>query len=105
MKNSTLIKRGAIHAFGVLAYVSLLVTFMNQASNWFGENDHGVITPIAVILLFVFSALVTSGLVLGKPIMLYLDGLKKEAVKLLIFTGLGLFVFMSLVFVILLILK
>lgn len=105
MKNSTLVKRGFIHSFGVFAYIFLVASFMNQASTWFGEDDQGIITPIAVILLFVFSALVTSGLVLGKPIMLYLDGLKKEAVKLLLFTGLGLFVFMALVFVTLLILK
>lgn len=105
MKNLQLFKRGIIHSFGVFVYIFLVVSFMNQASTWFGEDDQGIITPIAIMLLFVFSALVTSGLVLGKPIMLYLDGLKKEALKLLLFTGLGLFVFMIIVFLILLFFK
>lgn len=105
MKNLQLFKRGIIHSFGVFVYIFLVVSFMNQASTWFGEDDREIITPIAIMLLFVFSALVTSGLVLAKPIMLYLDGLKKEALKLLLFTGLGLFVFMIIVFLILLFFK
>jgi hypothetical protein len=105
MTNSTLIKWGAVHAFGVLAYVSLLATFFNQANSWFGQADQKIVTPVAALMLFVFSALVTGGLVLGKPIMLYLDGHKKEGVKLLFFTGLGLFVFMVLAFGILLLMK
>jgi hypothetical protein len=52
-------------------------------------------------MLFVFSALVTGGLVLGRPLLLYIDGQKKEGVKLLLFTGLGLFLFTILTFVVL----
>jgi hypothetical protein len=105
MKNQTLAKWGIIHAFGVLVYVSLIATFMSNGSKWFGEADQAIVTPIAALLLFVFSALVTSGLVLGKPIMLYLDGHKKEAVKLLFFTGMGLFIFLLLAFFALLLMK
>ena len=39
------------------------------------------------LMLFVFSALLTGYLVLGKPIMMYVDGQKKEAVRLLFYTG------------------
>jgi hypothetical protein len=105
MKNSTLVRWGATHAMGVLVYVFLLAVFFNGASSWFGKADKNIITPVAVLMLFVFSALVTGGLVLGKPIMLYLDGQKKDGVKLLFFTGIGLFIFMSLVFTVLLIMK
>lgn len=105
MKNSNLIKRGLADALGVVVYVSLLATFMSQASNWFGEADKKIITPVAALMLFIFSALVTGWLVLGKPLMLYIDGQKKESVKLLFFTGIGLFVFTSLAFAILLIMK
>lgn len=101
MKNQTLAKWGFTHAFGVLVYISLVATFMERANSWFGEADKSIVTPMAALMLFVFSALVTSGLVLGKPIMLYLDGKKKEAVKLLFFTGVGLFVFMLLTFFVL----
>lgn len=105
MKNSTLVRWGATHAFGVLVYIFLLATFFSQASDWFGKADQKIITPVAALMLFVFSALTVGGLVLGKPIMLYLDGHKKEGIKLLFFTGIGLFVFMALVFGVLLIMK
>ncbi|HNX11279.1 MAG TPA: hypothetical protein PKI61_04010 [bacterium] len=105
MKNSTLIRWGAIHALGVLVYILLLATFFSQANSWFGQADQKIVTPVAALMLFIFSALVTGGLVLGKPLMLYLDGHKKEGVKLLFFTGIGLFVFMILAFAILLIMK
>ncbi len=105
MKNSILTRWGATHAFGVLVYVILLTSFMNKANDWFGSNDKGIVTPVAALMLFVLSALVTGGLVLGKPLMLYLDGQKKEGVKLLVFTGISLFVYTVLVFAVLLILK
>lgn len=105
MKNSTLVKWGIAHAFGVLVYAFLLATFFSRANDWFGRADQKIITPVAALMLFVFSALVTGGLVLGKPLMLYLDGHKKEGVKLLFFTGVGLFAFMALVFMVLLIMK
>ncbi len=105
MKNSTLVRWGVTHALGVFVYALLLATFFNQASNWFGQADQKIITPVAALMLFIFSALVTGGLVLGKPLMLYIDGHKKEGVKLLFFTGLGLFVFMTLTFMVLLLLK
>ena len=105
MKNSTLVKWGLIHAFGVFTYAFLIAVFMNKANGWFGGADKSIVTPMAALMLFIFSALVTGGLVLGKPLMLYLDGHKKEGIKLLLFTGAGLFVFMSLTFLILLIMK
>ena len=101
MKNLTLIKRGAIHAFGVLFYAFLLAIFFNYANDWFGKADQKIITPVAALMLFVFSALLTGGLVLGKPITLYIDGYKKEGVKLLFFTGVSLFIFTIIVFALL----
>jgi len=105
MKNSSLIKRGIANAFGVLSYIFLLAIFFSKANDFFGKTDHDIVSPMAALMLFVFSALVTGGLVLGKPIMLYLDGHKKEGVKLLFFTGASMFVFMSLVFTVLLMMK
>lgn len=105
MKNSNLIKWGAINSFGVLVYVFLLANFFSRANDLFGKEDHSIVSPMAALMLFIFSALVTGGLVLGKPIMFYLDGHKKEGVKLLFFTGASIFVFMSLIFIVLLIMK
>lgn len=98
MKNSLLLIRGLINSFGVLLYITLLTVFFSQANSWFGEVDHQVLSPLLAMLLFVFSALLTGGLVLGKPIMLYIDGQKRAALKLLLFTGGGLFIFVLITF-------
>ncbi len=42
--------------------------------------------PVIFLLLFVVSATVVGLLVLGKPIILYWEGYKKEGIKLLIYT-------------------
>ncbi|HPT08605.1 MAG TPA: hypothetical protein PLE28_02840 [bacterium] len=105
MKNSKLIKWGILHSLGVLTYIALLAIFMDNASSWFGGEDKEIITPIIVLLLFVFSALVTGALVLAKPIMLYVDGHKKEGIKLLSYTGLSIFVLILLSSLVLLISK
>lgn len=101
MKKPTLLIRGFLHALAVVAYVCLLATFFSRANSWFGQADREIFSPVAAMLMFIFSALVTGGLVLGKPIMLYVDGQKKEGVKLLFFTGLCLLFFTVLAFLIL----
>jgi len=69
-------------AAATVAYVLFVATFMSNGSRWFGEKDTAL-TPVFVLLLFVISAAVTGFLVAGKPIMLYIDGAKKEAVTFL----------------------
>ena len=91
MDNKKLIYYGAAHSLGVLAYVSLLVLFLNNAQKLFGKNDN-VMTDVIMLLIFILSALITGSLVLGRPIMFYLDGKKTEAVKLLFYTTASLFV-------------
>lgn len=105
MKNNRLSTTALLNASGVLAYVFLIVTFLNNANHLFGPEDNEAIIPIAMLLLLVFSALLTGFLILGKPIMLYLDGKKKEALSLLFQTGGWLFVFIISVFTILLIVR
>ena len=73
MKDAKLIKRGALSALGVFVYVFLISLIMNNGSRIFGEVDNELIAPVLFLLLFVFSALVTSSLVLAKPIMLFLE--------------------------------
>lgn len=91
-ENLKLFKRAALSALGVLVYIFLLSLFMNNGSKMFGEEDNKMLAPILFLLLFIFSALVTGFLILGKPIMLYLDNEKKPAVKLLFYTGVCLFI-------------
>ena len=105
MNNSKLFKLAALNSLGVLGYVMLVSLVMSNGDKIFGAVDNKVFSPVLFILLFVFSALLTGFLVLGRPIMLYIDGQKKEGVKLLFYTGSCLFVLMLLSMLILIISK
>ena len=79
------ISRGLLDAAGVVAYVAVIAWLGMHAQNIFGKPDT-FLAPMFILLLFVVSALITGLLVLGKPIVLYLDGSKKEAVSLTLIT-------------------
>ena len=99
---SKIIKRALIDSFATTAYILIIVLFIFSLQNSFSEKKDIVIVPIAMLLLFVCSAAITGFLIFGKPVMLYLDGKKKEAVSLLGYT-IGILLLITLVFFILLI--
>ncbi len=84
MKNS-LLKTALINSIGTAVYIALVATLMTKGNQIFGQAT-GILGGVGILLLFTLSALIVGTLVLGKPLMLYLDGNKKEAVKLLIYT-------------------
>ena len=98
MKNSKLIMAATLDSLGVVVYIFLVSLIMNNGEKIFGSMANSAIAPVAFLLLFVFSALVTGGLILGRPIILYLDGQKKEGLKLLFYTGASLLVILVLIF-------
>jgi len=104
MKNSKLAMAAVLNSLGVAVYIFLVSLIINNGEKIFGQMA-SAIAPVAFLLLFVFSALMTGGLILGRPIMLYLDGQKKEGVKLLIYTGASLLVLLVLIFIILVLTK
>jgi hypothetical protein len=83
MKNQKIWLWSAVNAIGVFVYVILVVWLITNGDKIFGQmqNFWG---PVAFLLLFVFSALVTGLLVLGRPIYLWFNDKKKEAIKLLL---------------------
>jgi len=86
------------HSLGVFIYVTIIAMVMRNGEKLFGKEDT-FWSPIAFLMLFVFSALITSSLILGRPIYLYFDGKKEEAIKLF-FCQIGwLFVITLIVFV------
>lgn len=91
MKNKKIWLWSAVNAIGVFAYVMLVVLIMTNGEKIFGEMEN-FWGPVTFLLLFVFSALVCGLLVLGRPIYLWLNDHKKEAVKMLLFTVVNLFV-------------
>ena len=91
-------------AVGVLAYVAIVATVMSNGEKWFG-NMAGVWGPIAILMLFVSSAAVVGMLVFGRPILVFLEGRKREAVQMVLLTIGSLAVLTLAVFVMVAILK
>lgn len=79
MKNFNYVWQSLLAAAGTVVYVSAVAWLMTNAERWFGGDDKTVLNPIIFLLMFVISATVTGSLVLGRPIHLYLSGLKREA--------------------------
>ena len=101
MKNSTILKPALIHALGATAYIYLVATFMSNAKYILGPTQE-TLGVVLFLLLFVISAAVMGMLVLGRPILWYLDGQKKEAINLAVATVLILVlagVFVSLILI------
>jgi len=81
-----ILKTAIFDSLTTTAYIIAISSFMF----WAGESKLGAnntfLAPIAMLLLFVFSAALTGFLVFGQPAILYLDGKKKEALTLLTYT-------------------
>ncbi|MCK9186048.1 hypothetical protein M0P48_01260 [Candidatus Gracilibacteria bacterium] len=70
------------HAIGVMAYIALLSWIFTFTF----PDRHPFIGPLVMLTLFVVSATITGGLVLARPITLYVEKKKKEAVIFLVAT-------------------
>jgi hypothetical protein len=95
-----LLLKAIINAFGTLLYIILIVSFIFSLQH-FQKMEDTIFIPIAMLMLFVCSAAITGFLVFGKPVMLYLDGKKKEALSLLGYTIGILFLLTIITFIIL----
>jgi len=84
MKNN-LISRAFLHSLGILIYVLLIAAFLFNGQNIFGKDDK-FLMPVAMLLLLVISAAITGALVLGKPVLLYMENKRPEALKLFFYT-------------------
>ncbi len=76
-------KQSFLYSLGAGIYIGLVGLFMRHAEAIFGKQD-STVGIVAVLLLFSLSALVVGGLLVGKPIMLFIDGKKKEAVWIIL---------------------
>ena len=71
-----ILKTALLNAAGTAVYVIAVASFLFYAPKIFGRPDNSVFIPIAMLLLFVFSAALTGSLILGRPALWYLDGRK-----------------------------
>lgn len=96
-------KTSFIYSFGALIYIGLVSWVIQNGEKLFGKMT-GFLAPVAFLLLFSLSGLIVGSLILGKPIMLYLDGQKKEAV-LWLFAASGWMLLYTIIAIIILIVR
>lgn len=92
-----IINTALINSLATTAYISLVASlfFTANTKNW-NIPEPNILIPIFMLSLFVFSAALTGSLILGRPILWYIDGKKKEALLLLAYT-LGIFFLTTLI--------
>jgi len=92
------------HAVLASVYIILVVWMISNGERLFGQEESFWI-PVAMLMLFVLSATVVGSLVLGRPILMYIDGAKKQALEFLGFTVGWLFALTVLVFLVMVVSK
>lgn len=70
-----------LHSVGVLIYITFVAFLMSNGNLLFGNIDNTIVGPVAMLMLFTLSAAIVGLLVFGRPVMLYLDGKKKDAMN------------------------
>jgi hypothetical protein len=85
MKNSKIVSWSIINSLAAFVYISGVAWLMFNGEKFFGKADNFWM-PVALLLLFVVSATIVGAIVLGRPILLYLDGKKSDAIRLLAYT-------------------
>jgi len=98
MTKPKIIQHGALHALLAAVYVGLIATLLHMGQVWFG-GDNRFLVPMGMLLLLCLSAAIMGVLIFGRPVMLYIDGAKKEAVQMLGYTLASLAIITVLVFV------
>lgn len=97
MKKQSIVMGGFLQAVAATVYIGLVTIVMAHGNAWFGEKDTAF-TPMAVLMLFVLSAAVMASLTFLRPILWYIDNKKREAIWLLAWTIIFLFIFTLIVF-------
>lgn len=84
--NKKLLGRAVGHALLAYAYIfCIAIGFKITSKNTF-NNVPEFFAPIIMLSLLVLSAAIMAILVFGRPVMLYLDNQKKDAVVMLFYT-------------------
>ena len=88
MLDKNIAKQSLTYAAGAVLYVAAVATIMQNVQRILGPgpDDKNVFAPMLFLLLLVVSAATMGMLIFGKPVMLYLDGKKREAVTMVTYT-------------------
>src|SRR5688572_32522953 len=100
MFDKKVFKESLPYSAGAIAYVAVVATIMQNAEKLFDDGKpDSVLAPIGFLLLLVVSAATMGMLVFGKPVMLYLDGKKREGAMMAVYTIAQMAMFTLLLFV------
>jgi hypothetical protein len=80
-------KNPFLNAFAAIGYIVLIASVMYYGTKHMKPED-SIMAPIAVVSLFTLSAAVMGYIFCYQPLLLFLDGKKKEAVDLFLKTTL-----------------
>jgi hypothetical protein len=94
-------KNPFLNALLASAYIILVVTVINYASQFTVQNQSKFVGPIAFLSVFTLSAATMGYLFMFQPLQLFLDGKKKEGVNLFLKT-LGTFAVLTILALVLL---
>lgn len=75
-----------LNACLMAVYIALIASLLVYMPKYVGDQTNTVLMQIVMLSLFVFSAVIAGILVVGKPILWYLDNRKSEALLLLGYT-------------------
>lgn len=81
-------KNPIFNALSASAYIVIIVSVMTFLSRY-STNPDKFFAPVLFISMFTLSAAIMGYIFCGQPILLYLDGQKKQAVKLFLQTVLA----------------
>ncbi|MDP1706934.1 MAG: hypothetical protein Q8L36_03915 [bacterium] len=101
MTTAKIIKHSIINSVGAAAYVTVVAQIIRNGEAIFGQMK-SAFAPVAFLLLFSVSAAVMAILVFGQPIIWYVEGFKKQGIRLAIYTVALLFLitFLTILFLI-----
>ena len=81
--NKKLVLSALKNSLGVAVYIIIVAFVMQNGQSWFGQDGHFT-SVIAVLLLGVLSSAEVGSLIFVRPVMLYLDGAKKNPLRYLL---------------------
>ena len=84
---------GFLQACGLTLYILFIATVMNFISGKDFLPDT-FLAPAIFLMLFVISALISASLVFGYPVVLFFNGRKEAAIKIVLWTGICMVVFL-----------
>ncbi len=85
MTTAKIIKHSLINSVAAAAYVTIIAQIIRNGQALFGTMNNAY-APIAFLLLFVVSAAVMALIIFGQPVIWYLEGFKKQGIRLAVYT-------------------